>query len=167
MQNPISIEVIAAKILVIRGKKVMLDSDLAVLYGVKTGRLNEQVARNIKRFPEDFMFKLTKEETTNLKSHFAISNWGGKRKPPRVFTQEGVAMLSSVLNSERAIIVNIQIMRAFTQLRRLLLSNMDLRRKIEAMEKKYDKQFNVVFEAIKQLLVQPKEVNKKRIGFHA
>jgi hypothetical protein len=166
MQNPISIEVIAAKILVIRGKRVMLDSDLALLYGVKTGRLNEQVARNIKRFPEDFMFKLTKEETLNLKSHFATSSWGGTRKLPRVFTQEGVAMLSSVLNSKKAIMVNIQIMRAFTQLRRLLLTNIDLRRKIEAMEKKYDKQFSVVFEAIKQLLAPERKGNKRVIGFH-
>ena len=144
----------------------MLDADLAVLYGVKTGRLNEQVKRNIKRFPEDFMFQLTKEEILNLKSHFAISSWGGVRKLPRVFTQEGVAMLSSVLNSERAIMVNIQIMRAFTQLRRMLLTNKDLKRKIEAMEKKYDKQFAMVFQAIKELLEPPPVKEKPQIGFH-
>ncbi|MDD4980518.1 MAG: ORF6N domain-containing protein [Candidatus Omnitrophica bacterium] len=155
MSNSIAAEIIATKILVIRGKKVMLDIDLAVLYVVKTGRLNEQVSRNIKRFPGDFMFQLTKEEALNLKSHFATSSWGGIRKLPRVFTQEGVAMLSSVLNSERAIMVNIQIMRAFAQLRRMLLTNRDLKRKIEEMEKKYDKQFAIVFQAIKQLIDTP------------
>jgi len=165
MTNAISVEVIAAKILLIRGKRVMLDSDLSVLYGVKTGRLNEQVKRNIKRFPEDFMFQLAKEEVLNLKSQNAISSWGGVRKLPRVFTQEGVAMLSSVLNSERAIMVNIQIMRAFIQLKRMLLTNSDLRRKIEEMEKKYDKQFAIVFQAIKQLLEPPPAKEKKIIGF--
>jgi hypothetical protein len=166
MSNLISAEVIATKILIIRGKRVMLDTDLAVLYGVKTGRLNEQVTRNIKRFPEDFMFQLTKEEALNLKSHFATSSWGGVRKLPRVFTQEGVAMLSSVLNSERAIMVNIQIMRAFAQLRRMLLTNRDLKRKIEEMERKYDKQFAIVFQAIKQLLEPLPEQKRKIIGFH-
>lgn len=167
MSDLISAEVIATKILIIRGKRVMLDSDLAILYEVKTKRLNEQVARNKKRFPEDFMFQLTKEETLNLKSHFATSSWGGVRKLPRVFTQEGVAMLSSVLNSERAIMVNIQIMRAFSQLQRMLLTNVNLRRKIEEMEKKYDKQFAIVFEAIRKLLEPPPEPpkQKKIIGF--
>ena len=166
MPDPISTEVIASRILIIRGKRVMLDSDLAALYGVKTGRLNEQVKRNIKRFPDDFMFQLTKEEALNLISHFATSNWGGIRKLPNVFTQEGVAMLSSVLNSERAIMVNIQIMRAFTQLRRMLLTNVNLKHKIEEMEKKYDKQFLVVFQAIKQLLEPAPAPRPKRIvGF--
>jgi hypothetical protein len=165
MSNLIPAEVIATKILIIRGKRVMLDTDLAVLYGVKTGRLNEQVTRNIKRFPEDFMFRLTKEEALNLKSHFATSSWGGVRKLPRVFTQEGVAMLSSVLNSERAIMVNIQIMRAFAQLRRMLLTNRNLKRKIEEMEKKYDKQFAIVFQAIKQLLEPLPEQKRRTIGF--
>jgi hypothetical protein len=165
MSDLTSAEVIASRILIIRGKRVMLDSDLAMLYGVKTGRLNEQVSRNIKRFPEDFMFQLTKEETLSLKSHFATSSWGGIRKLPRVFTQEGVAMLSSVLNSERAIMVNIQIMRAFAQLRRMLLTNRNLRRKIEEIEKKYDKQFAIVFQAIKQLLEPPSVKQKPPIGF--
>ncbi len=155
MSNLVPTEVIATKILIIRGKRVMIDSDLAMLYEVKTKRLNEQVTRNLRRFPEDFMFQLTKEELLNLKSHFATSSWGGIRKLPRVFTQEGVAMLSSVLNSKRAIMVNIQIMRAFSQLRRMLLTNKDLRHKIEEMEKKYDKQFAIVFQAIKQLLDSP------------
>ncbi len=165
MATLIAAEVIATKILIVRGKRVMLDSGLAVLYGVKTGRLNEQVSRNIKRFPEDFMFQLTKEEALSLKSHFATSSWGGVRKLPRVFTQEGVAMLSSVLNSERAIMVNIQIMRAFAQLRRMLLTNADLRRKIEKMEKKYNKQFAIVFQAIKQLIEPPPVKQKPQIGF--
>lgn len=162
MSDIISAQVIAAKILFVRGRRVMLDSELALLYGVKTNRLNEQVKRNIKRFPEDFMFQLTRDEALNLISQNAISSWGGTRKLPRVFTQEGVAMLSSVLNSERAIAVNIQIMRAFVQLRRMLLTNSDLRRKIETMEKKYDKQFAIVFQAIKQLLAPPAEKKMDR-----
>lgn len=158
-------EVIATKIFVIRGKRAMLDSDLAILYGVKTKRLNEQVMRNKKRFPEDFMFQLTEEEANFLRSHFATSKRGGRRYFPYVFTQEGVAMLSSVLNSERAIMVNIQIMRAFTQFRRLLLTHKDLRRKIEEMEKKYDAQFKVVFDALKKLLEPPSAKEKRIIGF--
>jgi hypothetical protein len=165
MTNLALAEAIATKILVIRGKRVMLDRDLALLYGVKTGRLNEQVTRNIKRFPGDFMFQLSKEEVFSLKSHFATSSWGGVRKLPRVFTQEGVAMLSSVLNSERAIMVNIQIMRAFAQFRRLLSTHKDLRRKIEEMEKKYDLQFKVVFDALRRLLEPSLTKEKRIIGF--
>ena len=142
----------------------MLDRDLAELYGVATKRLNEQVRRNIKRFPEDFMLQLTKKEFENLKSHFATSRWGGTRKLPYVFTEQGVAMLSSVLNSERAIQVNIQIMRAFTKMRKLLATHKELRQKIEQIEKKYDKQFRIVFEAIQQLLTEEKKA-KRRIGF--
>jgi len=164
MSNAVPAEVIVSKILIIRGKRVMLDKDLALLYEVKTKRLNEQVARNRKRFPEDFMFQLTEEEADFLRSQFATSKRGGRRYLPFVFTQEGVAMLSSVLNSERAIMVNIQIMRAFTQLRRMLLTSSGLRRKIEAMEKKYDKQFAIVFQAIKQLL-EPVVKPKPSIGF--
>ncbi len=142
-------ERIEQSILLIRGHKIMLDRDLAILYGVSTKVLNQAVKRHRDRFPEDFMFQLTKKEALNLISQNAISNWGGKRKLPRVFTQEGVAMLSSVLNSENAILVNIQIMRAFVQLRRMLFTNHDLRRKIEMMERRYDKQFAMVFKAIK------------------
>jgi hypothetical protein len=166
MAGLISVEAAVNRILVVRGKSVMLDSDLAQLYAVPTKRLNEQVRRNIKRFPEDFMFQLTDEEAGHLRSQFSTSKQGGRRYLPRVFTQEGVAMLSSVLNSERAILVNIQIMRAFVQLRRMLLTNADLRRKIEAMEKRYDKQFLVIFKAIKQLL-EPQPAKKKApIGFY-
>ncbi|MCX5668887.1 MAG: ORF6N domain-containing protein [Candidatus Omnitrophica bacterium] len=163
MSNLVTAEIITERILIIRGKRVMLDVDLAMLYEVKTKRLNEQVARNKKRFPEDFMFQLTAEEADFLRSQNATSKRGGRRYLPYVFTQEGVAMLSSVLNSERAIMVNIQIMRAFAQLRRMLLTNHDLRRKIEVMEKKYDKQFSIVFEAIRQLLEPPKRT--EAIGF--
>jgi len=147
------VERIATKILMIRGKRVMLDKDLAEIYGVETKRLNEQVKRNIKRFPADFMFQLTakeKEEVVAICDHLKTLRFS--HQLPFAFTEQGVAMLSSVLNSERAIQVNIQIMRAFIQFKRLLSTNRDLRRKIEAMEKKYDiLQFAIVFEAIKQL----------------
>ena len=159
-------QIVESKILFIRGKKVMLDRDLAALYGVETRTLNQAVRRNIKRFPEDFMFQLTKEEMGNWKSQIVISNKDkmGLRKKPYAFTENGVAMLSSVLNSERAIIVNIQIMRTFTKIREMLATHKDLQRKIEEMEKKYDYQFKIVFDAIKQMLASP-EVKKKRIGF--
>ncbi len=166
--NVLSQEIIQNMIYVIRGQKVMLDSDLATLYGVKTGRLNEQVKRNIKRFPEDFMFLLTKQEFDNLISQFATSSWGGRRKTPLVFTEQGVAMLSSILNSERAIQVNIAIMRTFIKLRELISTHKELKEKIEAMEKKYDGQFQLVFAAIKELLERFKEPEKPKdpISFH-
>lgn len=160
----ISQEVIENKIFVIRGRKVMFDRDLASLYWVKTSQLTRQVRRNIKRFPDDFMFHLTGEEFTNLKRHFGTSSWGGTRKLPYVFTENGVAMLSSVLNSERAIQVNIQIMRTFTKVREMLLTHKELKQKIEEMEKKYNYQFKIVFDAIKQLL-EPPEKPKRKIGF--
>jgi hypothetical protein len=168
MADQISVELITSKIFVIRGRRVMLDRDLAQLYDVTTRRLNEQVKRNIKRFPEDFMFQLTIREKNEL---VAICDRFNSMKHssvlPHAFTEQGIAMLSGVLNSDRAIMVNIQIMRAFIQSKRMLLTNVGLRRKIEEMEKKYDKQFNVVFEAIKQLLAPPKAREKKMIGFHA
>ena len=158
------VETITSKIYFIRGHKVMLDRDLAELYGVETKVLKQAVRRNIKRFPEDFMFVLTNQEVRNLRSQIVTSSWGGSRYLPMAFTEQGVAMLSTVLNSERAIQVNIQIMRVFTKLRKMLASHEDLRRKIEEMESKYDEQFQVVFEAIRQLL---KEENKpkRKIGF--
>ncbi len=157
-------ETIQSKIYLIRGKKVMLDRDLAKLYGVEPKTLNQAVKRNSKRFPEDFMFTLDFKEFSSLKSQIVTSSWGGVRKMPHAFTEQGVAMLSSVLHSQRAIQVNIQIMRTFTRLREMLNSHEDLRRKIEAMERKYDQQFAVVFDAIKQLLEPPKKP-KKKIGF--
>ncbi|OHB97456.1 MAG: DNA-binding protein [Planctomycetes bacterium RIFCSPLOWO2_12_38_17] len=161
----ISQETIESKIFSIRGKRMMLDRDLASLYGVTTANLNKAVSRNIERFPEDFMFQLTKEEFKNLIFHFGTSSWGGTRKLPRAFTEQGVAMLSSVLKSKRAIQVNIQIMRAFIKLRELALTYKGLKQKIENMEKKYDYQFKVVFDAIKRL-IEPQEP-KGKIGFHA
>ena len=159
-------EIIENKILFLRGKKVMLDRDIALLYGVETRMLNQAVKRNLKRFPQDFMFQLTKEEMKNWTSQIVISNKDkmGLRKRPYAFTENGVAMLSSVLSSERAIEVNIQIMRTFTRLREMLLTHKDLQRKIEEMEKKYDYQFKIVFDAIKQL-IEPPVKTKKKIGF--
>jgi hypothetical protein len=161
----IPVERIERSILLIRGQKVMLSTDLAELYQVEPRVLVQAVKRNIARFPEDFMFQLTEEEFYNLKSQFVISSWGGlRRAKPYAFTEQGVAMLSSVLNSERAIKVNIEIMRAFIRMRRLLASHADLARKLEALEKKYDTQFKVVFEAIRRLMELP-ESKKRPIGF--
>ncbi len=168
MSNIVSVEIIASKIFELRGRKVMLDKDLAILYGVPVKILNQAVKRNLKRFPDDFMYHLTIQDIANLKSQIVTSSWGGVRKPPYVFTQEGVAMLSGVLNSERAIKVNIQIMRAFVKLKELLLTNKDLAIKLEALEKKYanhDEKIQKIFEAIRQLILPPEEP-KKRIGFH-
>jgi hypothetical protein len=155
------------KILFIRGAKVMLDRDLAILYAVKTKQLTRQVRRNTSRFPDDFMFQLTKREASDLRCQFDTSSWGGRRYRPYVFTEQGVAMISSVLNSERAIQVNIQIMRTFTRLRQLMAAHGDLKRKIEGMEKKYNYQFKIVFDAIKQLLEPAQKRPRRRIGFHA
>src|SRR3989338_7741876 len=155
-------------ILFIRGKKVMLDKDLAHLYQVETRVLIQAVKRNMERFPNDFMFQLTKEEFENLIFQFVISSHGGTRKLPYAFTEQGVAMLSSVLNSKRAILVNIQIIRTFTKLRELLATNTKLRIKIEKMEKKYNYQLKEVFEILKQLLKKEKpkeEKPKTQIGF--
>lgn len=162
----VPIEIIEKRILLIRGHKVMLDRHLAELYGVKAIRLREQVKRNKSRFPEDFMFQLTNEETNWLVSQFAIpsrKHLGGFN--PYVFTEQGVAMLSSVLNSERAVQVNIAIMRAFVKLREMLATHGELARKLEELEKKYDKQFAIVFEAIRQLMQPPEPPPKRRIGF--
>ncbi len=159
-------ERIEQTILVIRGHNVMLDSDLAQLYGVTVGRLNEAVKRNEERFPNDFMFQLTKAEFENLKSQIAISSskWGGRRHAPYAFTEQGVAMLSSVLHSERAIQVNIAIMRAFVELREMIASNKGLARRLTDLEKKYDGQFRIVFEAIRELMAEPPS-RSRNIGF--
>ena len=158
---------IESKILFMRGKKVMLDRDLASLYGVEIKALNQAVKRNIERFPEDFMFQLNKKEAEFLRSQFVTLKRGQHRKYlPYAFTENGIAMLSSVLNSQRAIHVNIQIMRTFTKLRQFMASHKELRDKIEQMENKYDHQFRIVFDAIKKLL-EPPEKPKKSIGFHS
>ena len=158
-------EIIEQKIYLIRGQKVMLDKDLAVLYNVTTGNLNKAVTRNIDRFPEDFMFRLTKEELDNSIFHFGRSSWGGTRKNPRAFTEHGILMLSSVLKSRKATRVNIQIMRTFVNLRKMLTSHKALLKKIEDMEKRYDVQFKSIFEAIRQLMAPPAKP-KRSIGFH-
>ena len=163
----IPLDPIAQRILLIRGHRVMLDSDLAKLYEVTTKRLNEQVRRNIKRFPPDFMFQLTPEEFTSLRSQNATLKIGrGQHRKylPYAFTEQGVAMLSGVLNSERAIDVNVAIMRAFVKLREFAMTHKELSRKLNAMEKKYDTQFKVVFDAIRQLMTPP-ESKRRKIGF--
>ncbi|OGY51694.1 MAG: DNA-binding protein [Candidatus Buchananbacteria bacterium RIFCSPHIGHO2_02_FULL_56_16] len=157
-------ERIERAILLIRGYKVLLDQDLAVLYGVETRTLVQAVKRNRNRFPKDFMFHLTVEKQENLRSQIVTSSWGGRRYPPYAFTEQGVAMLSSVLNSNRAIRVNIEIMRAFVRLRRLLSSNEALARKLTAMERKYDKRFQAIFEVIRKLMI-PAETEHRPIGF--
>jgi len=152
-------------ILLLRGHRVMLDADLATLYEVSVRRLNEQVGRNRDRFPEDFMFQLSREEHANLKSQFATSSsWGGRRTAPYAFTEQGVAMLSSVLRSSRAVHVNIEIMRAFVRLREMLKGNADLARRLAVLETRYDAQFKVVFEAIRKLMTPPVKA-PRRIGF--
>jgi len=163
----IPIERIEKSILLIRGHKVILDSDLAELYGVETKVFNQAVKRNISRFPEDFMFQMNKEELEIWRSQIVTSNPAAKmglRRRPYVFTEHGVAMLSSVLNSERAVQVNIQIMRAFIRMRQLIASQKGLMQKILAMEKKYDENFQIVFRAIRQLM-EEEEKPKHQIGF--
>jgi ORF6N domain len=159
-------EVLAGLVRWVRGERVILDADLARLYGVETRALNRAVRRNAKRFPSDFMFMLVNEEVTNLKCQIGTSSlgWGGRRKAIMAFTEQGVAMLSSVLKSDRAADVNIAIMRTFVQLRRLMDSNRELARKIAEMEKRYDEQFGTVFQAIQQLITEEEEP-KRKIGF--
>ena len=142
-------------ILVVRGQRVMLDTDLAGLYGVATKVLVQAVRRNRSRFPDDFMFRVTSVELANLRSQFVTSSWGGRRYAPYAFTEHGVAMLSSVLRSQRAIDANIAIMRTFVRLRQISLSHDELARKLTALEKKYDSQFRVVFDAIRRLMSAP------------
>ena len=167
-ESLIPAERIERSIRFLRGEKVMLSPDLAALYEVPPRALVQAVKRNSDRFPADFMFQLIRREFANLKSQIVISSWGGARRaPPYAFTELGVAMLSSVLRSERAVRVNIEIRRAFVRLRQLLATHADLARKLEALEKKYDAQFKVVFDAIRQLMAPPPEKPKGRIGFQS
>jgi hypothetical protein len=165
----IPIERVVRSIRWIRGQKVLLDSDLAALYGVTTGNLNKAVKRNTDRFPSDFMFQLKPEELANLKFQFGISSWGGRRRSrPYVFTEQGIAMLSSVLNSERAIKVNIAIMRAFVKLRQMLHTNRELAQRFSELERrvgKHDEGIAAILEAIRQLMTPP-EKPRRQIGFH-
>lgn len=162
----IPVERIEGHIFLIRREKVMLSTHLAELYDVEPRILVQAVKRNIERFPEDFMFQLSAGEFANLKSQIVTSSWGGARRAaPYAFTEQGVAMLSSVLHSKRAIMVNIEIMRAFVRLRRMLASNVELARKLAALERKYDAQFKVVFDAIRELMSPPEPRKKRSIGF--
>lgn len=166
-KNIVPVEIIKNKILLSRGQKVLLDKDLADLYNVETRNLNKAVARNISRFPRDFRFRLTHEEFDNLKFHFGTSSWGGTRKLPYAFTEQGVAMLSSVLRSERAVQVNIAIMRTFVKLREILTTNNELAEKLNELELKiddHDDQISSIFEAIKHLL-EPDNKKQRKIGF--
>ena len=164
-------EAIEKSILFLRGHKIMLDRDLSALYGVTTKALNQAVKRNRERFPDDFMFQMTPAETKNWRSQFVTSNREkmGIRRCPYAFTENGVAMLSSVLNSRRAILVNIEIMRAFTRLREMIRSHKKIWDKIEAMEKRYDSQLKIVFDALRKLFAPPDPEPKPKgpIGFHA
>ncbi|WP_045214105.1 ORF6N domain-containing protein [Desulfonatronovibrio magnus] len=168
MSDIIPIENITDMIHHIRGQKVMLDRDLAELYGVETRMLKQAVRRNIDRFPDDFMFELSKQELDNWRSQFVISNVDkmGLRHPPMAFTEQGVAMLSSVLRSKRAIQINIQIMRAFTRIKQIILDNADLRREIEELREETDGKFRIVFQTLEQLLAEEAQP-KKKIGFTA
>jgi hypothetical protein len=165
-------EIIMSKIYLIRDYKVMLDSDLSELYGVETRRLNEQVKRNIDRFPEDFMFQLTDIEFENLKSQIATSSWGGRRKLPYAFTEHGVLMLSSILSSERAIKVNIQVMRVYVRIREMILTNKDIVKRLDSIERKLsenDNQIMLIFEYLKQFeeakQLESEQKNRPQIGY--
>jgi len=182
MNELITTKEIVSQIFFIRGVKVMLDYNLATLYEVETRVLNQAVQRNIERFPEDFMFQLKETEYKNLMSQFetsksnkvlsqddlksqnVISSWGGRRKRPFAFTEQGVAMLSGILRSERAVKINISIMRAFVKMRELIDENKELKKKLDKLESKYDKQFQIVFDAIRQLIEQKNEP-REPIGF--
>ena len=159
-------ERIERHIFLIRGEKVMLSTHLAQLYDVEPRALVQAVKRNLERFPEDFMFQLSAKESADLKSQIVTSSWGGARRAaPYAFTEQGVAMLSSVLRSERAVMVNIEVMRAFVRLRRMLATNADLARKLALLERRYDAQFKVVFDAIRELMTPPEPKRKRPIGF--
>lgn len=167
MDVSVPMEVIKGKIYLIRGQKVLLDSDLAELYGIETKNLNKAVKRNLSRFPQDFMFQLTIEESKGLRFQIGTSNEegrGGRRYNPYVFTEQGVAMLSSVLNTDRAVQVNIAIMRAFVEMRQLAASNRAISKRLDELEQKYDAQFKIVFETIREMMEQPSKKVRK-IGF--
>lgn len=166
MNDIIPIENITGLIYLIRGQRVMLDRDIAELYGVETKRLKEQVKRNIERFPEDFMFELSPREYGNLRSHFATSSWGGTRYIPMAFTEHGILMISSVLKNDKAIQVNIQIMRAFMKMRQFIFDNAELRKQIDELKADTDGKFRIVFETLDQLLFIENKP-KKKIGFMA
>jgi phage regulator Rha-like protein len=164
-QAIVPVERIESRILLVRGHKVMLDSDLAELYGVQTKVLVQAVKRNVERFPADFMFRLSKQEFTNLRSQFVTSSqWGGRRYPPYAFTEHGAVMLASVLNSPVAVQASVEVVRAFIRLREILATHRQLARKLTELEQNYDEQFKAVFDAIRELMAPPKK-ERKQIGF--
>ena len=163
-QSLVPAERIERTILVLRGEKVILDADIAGLYGVETKALVRAMKRNLDRFPKDFMFQLTPEEIENLRYQFGTSSWGGRRYRPYAFTEQGVAMLSSILRSEQAVLVNIEIMRAFVRLRQVMSTREDLMRRLDELEQRYDAHFKAVFDALRQLMAAP-ESSSRRIGF--
>ena len=168
MKNLVPAELIESRIYVFRGQKVMLDRDLAKLYGVETKVFKQTVRRNLDRFPDDFMFQLSKGELTNWRSQFVTSNSDkmGLRYQPFVFTEQGIAMLSSVLNSKRAIAINVQIMRTFVNIRNMAVDNADIHKKIEFLEKNYDQQFKIVFDALRKLIADDTDSkDRPEIGF--
>ena len=162
-------ETVETRIFLVRGQKVMFDKDLALFYGITTRDLNKTVTRNIERFPADFMFQLSTREFDNLMFHFGTSSWGGTRKKPRVFTEHGILMLSSVVRSKIAIHVNIQIMRAFVKLRKIIAAHKELSDKIAELEQRlsrHDREIQSIFTAIRQLMAEPAQEPKPKIGFH-
>jgi hypothetical protein len=166
-RNLLPVSRIENAIFLIRDNKVMLDQDLAAMYGVETRVLVQAVKRNLDRFPEDFMFQLSGDEFANLKSQIVTSSWGGRRTRPYAFTEQGVAMLSSVLRSKRAILVNIEIMRTFVRLRRILATHEELAHKLASLERRYDKQFKLIFDAIREIMTPKDPPKRRQIGFHS
>jgi len=165
MPSAVPRERIESAIFLIRDEKVMLDHDLASLYSVPTKALVQAVKRNAMRFPDDFMFRLTADEFANLRSQIVTASWGGRRTPPYAFAEHGVAMLSAVLRSERAVAVNVEIIRTFVRLRKLLLSQESLARQLTDLEQRYDHQFKVVFDAIREIMAPRVPAKRRRIGF--
>jgi hypothetical protein len=170
--RPIAIEAIASRIVILRGERVLLDADLAALYGVETRRLNEQVRRNRRRFPADFIFRLTREELENLMSQFATSSWGGRRKLPYAFTEHGAIQAATVLNTRRAVEVSVYIVRAFVQLRGVLAANRELAKRLDELEARIERKLDThdrviaeILDAIRQLMVPPEPKPTRRIGF--
>lgn len=170
--RPFAIEAIASRIVTLRGERVLLDADLAALYGVETRRLNEQVRRNRRRFPADFIFRLTREELENLMSQFATSRWGGRRKLPYVFTEHGAIQAATILSTRRAVEVSVYVVRAFVQLRGVLAANRELAKRLDELESRIERKFDThdrviadILDAIRQLMTPPEPKPKRRIGF--
>jgi hypothetical protein len=170
--RPFAIEAIASRIVTLRGERVLLDADLAALYGVETRRLNEQVRRNRRRFPADFVFRMTREELENLMSQFATSRWGGRRKLPYAFTEHGAIQAATILSTRRAVEVSVYVVRAFVQLRGVLTANRELAKRLDELEARIERKIDThdrviadILDAIRQLMSPPEPKPKRRIGF--